>query len=75
MIAEVESEIPLEFCLEPANKHNRALFAKLSGEVKKAFAFDYFVKYIADSAYDATDIKEQLRECGIVPVISRNERG
>jgi transposase len=74
MIAAVEGEIPLGFCLEPANKHDKTLFAKLFGEVKNAFTFGYFAKYLADSAYDSTDIKEQLRECGIIPVISRNGR-
>ena len=78
MVAEVESEILLGFCLEPANKNDKALFAKLFGKVKKAFAFGYFAKYFADSAYEAkeaNDIKEQLRECGIVPAISKTREG
>lgn len=74
MIAEVENEIPLSFSIEPANKHDKALFAKLFGEVKGKFTFNCLAKYLADSAYDSTDIKEQLRECGIIPVISRNGR-
>ena len=74
MIAEVENEIPLGFSVEPANKHDKTLFAKLFGYVKEAFTFNYYAKYLADSGYDSTDIKEQLRECGITPVISRNGR-
>ena len=74
MIAEVENEIPLGFSVEPANKHDKTLFAKLFGYVKEAFTFNYCAKYLADSGYDSTDIKEQLRECGITPVISRNGR-
>ena len=42
--------------------------------MKEAFTFNYSAKYLADAAYDSTDIKEQLRECGIAPVISRNGR-
>jgi len=74
MIVEVENEIPLGFSLEPANRHDKTLFPKLFGEVKERFTFNCFAKYLADSAYDSTDIKEQLRECGITPVISRNGR-
>ncbi len=74
MIAEVENEIPLGFSVEPANKHDKTLFAKLFEYVKEAFTFNYYAKYLADSGYDSTDIKEQLRECGITPVISRNGR-
>ena len=51
-----------------------SLFARLFGEVKGRFTFNCFAKYLADSTYDSTDIKEQLRECGITPVISRNGR-
>jgi transposase len=74
MIAEVENEIPLGISIEPANKHDKTLFAKLFGEVKNTFTFNYFAKYLADSAYDSTDIKEELRSCNIIPIISRNRR-
>ena len=74
MIAEVENEIPLVFSVEPANKHDKTLFAKLFGNLKETFSLNRSAKYLADSAYDSTDIKEQLRECGIIPVISRNGR-
>ena len=74
MIAEVENEIPLGFSIEAANKHDKTLFARLFWEVKEKFTFNCLAKYLADSAYDSTDIKEQLRECGIIPVISRNGR-
>ena len=74
MIAEVENEIPLGFCIKPANMHDKKLFAKLFGEIKEKFTFNCSAKFLADSAYDSTDIKEQLRECGITPVISRNGR-
>ena len=70
MIADAENEIPLGFSIEPANKHDKTLFAKLFGCVKETFTFNYYAKYLADSAYDSTDIKVQLRECGIAPVIS-----
>ena len=65
-------------CREDINsgyhKHDKTLFAKLFMYVKENFTFNYFAKYLADSAYDSTDIKEQLRECGITPAISRNGR-
>ena len=47
----------------------------LFGEMKKTVTFDYFTKYLANSVYDAIDIKEQLIECGIVPVISKKQEG
>ena len=74
MIAEVENEVPLCFSIEPANKHDKTLFAKLFGYAKKTFTFNSVAKYLADSAYDSTDIKEECRRCGINPVISRNGR-
>ena len=61
--------------LWPANKHDKTLFAMLFGEMKKTVTFDYFTKYLANSVYDAIDIKEQLIECGIVPVISKKQEG
>jgi hypothetical protein len=74
MIAEVEDEVPLGFSIEPANKHDKTMFAKLFRSMKKVFTFNCLAKYLADSAYDSTDIKEELREFGIPPIISRNGR-
>lgn len=74
MIAEVENEVPLGVSIEPANKHDKTLFAKLFRYVRETFTFNCLAKYLADSAYDSTDIKEECRECGVIPVISRNGR-
>lgn len=74
MIAEVENEVPVGVCIEPANTNDKKLFEKLFGFVRNTFTFNYNAKYLADSAYDSTDIKEELRRFGITPVISRNGR-
>ena len=72
---DAEREIPLVAAIEPGNKHDSRLFLKLYEGAKKMFTFGFESKYLADSAYDSTDIRLVLMEHGIIPVIAVNGRG
>ena len=50
MTAAVENDIPLGFFMEPANKHNKTLFAKPFRYLKENFSFNYSAKYLVDFA-------------------------
>jgi hypothetical protein len=65
---------PVGICIESANTNDNKLFGRLFEHVRNAFSFNYNAKYLADSAYDSTDIKEELRRFDVTPVISRNGR-
>ncbi len=75
MIAEVNEEVPLCFSVEPANIHDKKLFTGLFANVKEKFVLQYMAKYLADSAYDSTDIKMELRNSNAAQVISTSSRG
>lgn len=74
VIYDVEMGIPLYWIVLPANIHDKDAFKTLFDYVKTHFKFTHEAKFLADSAYDSTDIKEECRRCGINPVISRNGR-
>jgi Transposase DDE domain len=75
MIAEAETEMPLVFCIKPANTHDKMLFDPLFDKVKSGFFFGTDIKFIADAALDSTDITLKLRRDGIIPLIAVNGRG
>ncbi len=74
MIAELENEVPLTISIEPGNVHDKKLFQKLFRLTRDTFGFRHGAKFIADSAFDSTDVKEELRGNLIIPVIARNGR-
>lgn len=74
MIAELEHEIPLGITIEPANKHEKTMFRKLFQFVNNSFRFGIDPKFLADSALDATDVREELRRNNITPAIAINGR-
>jgi IS5 family transposase len=74
MIADAETEIPISFWIAPANRNEKMTFRRLFEDVKSRFAFAFGAKYLADSAYDSSDVREDLRHDGIKPVIAINGR-
>ena len=68
-------EVPLCFPVEPANIHDKKLFTELFANIKEKFVLQHMAKYIADSAYDSTDIKMELRNSNAAQVISTSSRG
>lgn len=75
MIADAEREMPLKFCIKPANTNDKLLFDPLFQKVKNNFFFNHHVKFLGDAAYDSTDITETLRKNGIAPLTAINGRG
>jgi IS5 family transposase len=74
MIADAESEVPLGFFIAPANMHDKLGFGRLITEVRERFRIAKDAKYLADSAYDSTDIRGYLHYHGIKDVIAINGR-
>lgn len=73
-IAVAESDIPIGFCIAPGNRHDKLFFKQLFEGVKTKFSIAYSAKCLLDSAYDSTDIYENLHENNVKAVISRNGR-
>lgn len=74
-IVDVETEIPIAVRVMPANRNDKKMFLPLYREVRNTYDVQYLAKYIADSQYDAWDVKATLREDKIIPVIAINGRG
>ncbi|MGC8479105.1 MAG: transposase [Candidatus Micrarchaeia archaeon] len=74
IIIELEYEVSLTVSIEPRNIYDKKLFQKLFRLTRDTFGFKYGAKYIDDSAFDSTEIKEELRGNLIIPVIARNCR-
>jgi transposase len=74
MIADAETEMPIAFFIAPANMHEKRAFRRLFDEVKSKFVFSFMAKYLADAAYDSTDIREELHYNNIKDVIAINGR-
>lgn len=75
LIYDVETQIPLYWIVLPANIHDKDAFKTLFDYVKMHFRFAHEAKFLADSAYDSTDVRFALMECHVTPVIAVNGRG
>jgi len=75
VIYDVDTGIPLYWLVLPANIHDKDAFKTLFDYVITHFKFAHNAKFLADSAYDSTDVRLVLREHGIIPVIAVNGRG
>ena len=72
--ADAENEIPLVPSVETGNRHDKRLFPKLFGKIRDMFVLNYEAKYIADSALDSFDVRQELRDNHTTPVIAWNGR-
>ncbi len=75
LIGDAESEIPIVTEVAPANKHDKKFFHELYDRIRRGFAINHEAKFLADSAYDSTDIYSELHYSNIKPVIATNGRG
>ena len=75
VIYDVDTGIPLYWIVLPANIHDKDVFKTLFDYVKTHFRFAHNAKFLADSAYDSSDVRFVLRESNIIPVIAVNGRG
>ena len=75
LIYDVETCIPLFWIVLPANVHDKDAFKTLFDYVKTHYRLAHNAKLLADSAYDARDIRFMLQENKIIPVIAVNGRG
>ncbi len=75
MISDAETELPLGFFIAPANMHDKMGFGRLIKEIRERFAIVKDAKYLADAAYDSTDVREYLHYHQIKDVIAINGRG
>jgi transposase len=74
VICDAETEIPIALAIVPGNRHDKRLFGTLFDFVRNNFIINRDAKYLADSAMDSSDIREELRHFGIKPVIAINGR-
>lgn len=77
MIADAETEMPAAIYIAPANRNDKIFFHKLYDAVKRLYrvCLNPNPKYLADAAFDATDIYQELHYDGIKPAIAINGRG
>ena len=74
-IYDVIAGIPLYWIVLPANINDKDAFKTLFDYVKAHFKFAHNAKFLADSAYDSSDVRFTLRENRVIPVIAVNGRG
>jgi len=76
-ITDADTELPIAVTVAPANRHDKKFFHFLYNKVKQLFRIGPFdnVKLLADAAYDATDIYQELHYDNVKPVIAINGRG
>ena len=74
-IADAENEVPIGFYIAPGNRNDKVFFGELIGQAKRKSRLAFGTKYLGDSAYDSTDIREYLHYHGIKDVIAINGRG
>ena len=74
---DAETELPIAVEIASANRHDKMFFHKVYETMKKMFRIhlNSNAKFLADAAYDATDIYKELHYDGIRPVIAINGRG
>lgn len=73
-ISDAENDLPIGFFIAPGNRHDKIFFGELIGQIRKRFMLAFGAKFLADSAYDSTDIREYLHYHGIKDVIAINGR-
>ncbi|MEM3744710.1 MAG: transposase [Candidatus Micrarchaeaceae archaeon] len=73
--ANAETEIPLAVEVAPANRHDKVFFHRLYDRVKALFRMGFGAKFLADAAYDATDVYQELHYDNVKAVIAINGRG
>ncbi len=66
---------PIAFFVRPANRNDKKLFGTVFGHIKRNFRIYRNAKYLADSALDSSDVREELRCNDVLPVIATNGRG
>jgi hypothetical protein len=66
---------PIAFYIRPGNKHDKKLFGTILTHIKDNFRIGFKAKYLADSALDSSDIRQELRYNDIIDVIAINGRG
>ncbi|MEM0094993.1 MAG: transposase, partial [Candidatus Micrarchaeaceae archaeon] len=59
----------------PANRHDKVFFHRLYDRVKALFRIGFDAKFLADAAYDATDVYQELHYDNVKAVIAANGRG
>jgi len=72
---DANTDNPIAFYIRPANRHDKKLFGTILEHIKKTFKIGYKPKYLADSALDSSDIRQELRYNDILDVIAINGRG
>ena len=77
MIADAETEMPTAIYIAPANRNDKVFFHGLYDAVKRLYRvhLNPNPKYLADAAFDSTDIYQELHYDGIKPAIAINGRG
>ncbi len=77
MTADAERDLPAAVEIAPANRNDKIFFHGLYNTVKERFRIylNYNAKCLLDSAYDATDIYQELHYDNVKAVIAVNGRG
>lgn len=75
VIFDLETRIPLYWIVLPANIHDKDAFKTLFDYVRTHFKLAHDAKFLADSAYDSTDVRFMLWENRVIPLIAVNGRG
>lgn len=73
IVTDAVSELPVAVVLTPANEHDSKQFFPLMKRIWKNFTYEV-KKLLADAGYDASRIRQFLREHQIEDVIDRNRR-
>ncbi len=74
VIADAEDEVPIAFFITSANVFEKRMFRRLFRELKEKVTLCFGAKYLADSAFDSTDVRAQLHYENVKDVIAINGR-
>ena len=74
-IADAENDVPISFFITPANVFEKRTFGRLYTELRKKITLCHGAKYLADSAFDSSDVRSQLHYDNVKDVIAINGRG
>jgi len=72
---DAERDIPISFHIRPANRNDKKLFGTVFDDIRRKFRVAHGAKYLADSAFDSSDVRSELRYHDIKDVIAVNGRG
>lgn len=77
VIVDAETELPSAVYIAPANRHDKVFFRKLYDKMKRLYRVHLNPNptYLADAAFDSTDIYEELHYDCVKPLIAINGRG